>query len=73
MFGDSSYVAEIESSVAISLFVTKLWIDSAESFEHAELFEIVCYELGELLGDDLIADELIFLSDLNFERVNTHV
>jgi hypothetical protein len=62
-------MAELEDSTALMQTVCHFWKCAANDNLSAEMFEVMMYELSDRLGDDLICDELIFLSDVNYERL----
>lgn len=67
-FEDDDFIAEVESVLAIQLFVIALWKDADKSISAVESLEMAFFEFADYHGDDLIADELIFLTEVNIER-----
>jgi hypothetical protein len=59
---------ELEQLYGISLLICHFWKIAADNNDNMIIFEHICYELGDNIGDDLLAGELVFLSELNFER-----
>lgn len=60
--------AALEDSPTLFSLVCDMWKSSHLSTFNKQVFETVCYEIGENIGDDDFFDELVFLSELNLER-----